>query len=116
MTKSSIITQCPCCDSEVIVDLNTGDIFAELGCVDSIKPSLGTGLQVVHATPEYFQYRDPTHHRAEPLLQPITHPVQKIEDDDEAVHEPASPELTQRTNHALNEDLKKRNLLPRYVL
>jgi hypothetical protein len=110
MTSASILAYCPCCETQLTIDLNTGEVFAEAEPLAPAEQPIKSGISVVHATPEYYEYRDPTHLPRQPMLQPITHPVAVPPFDDEPFEE-ASPELIDRTYSANLNDLKQRNLL-----
>jgi hypothetical protein len=111
MTSASILSTCPCCETSLVIDLSTGDVSAETETATPTQESRISGISVVHATPEYYQYRDPTHLPRQPMLQPITHPVAAPLDEEELPSEEASPDLIHRTNSAHFQDLKNRYLL-----
>jgi hypothetical protein len=110
MTSASILAHCPCCETQLTIDLNTGEVFAEAEPLAPAEQPIKSGITVVHATPEYYEYRDPTHLPRQPMLQPITHPVAAPLDEKESFEE-ASPDLILRTNTAHFQDLKNRYLL-----
>ncbi len=111
MTTASILAHCPCCETQLTIDLNTGDVFAEAEAAAPTQELRPSGISVVHATPEFYQYRDPTHLPKQPMLQPISPLSAEKSEDEEPLYEEASPDLIHRTNTAHFLDLKKRYLL-----
>lgn len=69
----SIITTCPCCKEDLVIDLDSGEVFPghAIHIPDEMIPPK-SGITVVHATPEFHQYRDPTHYKQPPLITPLT--------------------------------------------
>jgi hypothetical protein len=105
---SDIITQCPYCGSNVLIDLSTGELQElDQPTASSSRPR----LEVQHATPEFFVYRDPTHHKSKPVVQPLFDPRPQTVVEAAAI-EPLSPLQEQHTAEAVANDLKQRRLIP----
>lgn len=105
-----IISSCPCCGSNVFVDLNSGELLeAAAASPEQLTPNRGR-LEVNHATPEFFVYRDPTHQPGTPVVQPISHP-RPTEEFEQVI----LPELTlqqqEDLSNAVINDLKQRRLI-----
>jgi hypothetical protein len=111
MTSASILAHCPCCEAELTIDLNTGDVFTQAEPQTATEEPRNSGISVVHATPEFYEYRDPTHLPKQPMLQPISPLSAEKSEDEEPLYDEASPDLIHRTNTAHFLDLKKRYLL-----
>ena len=111
MNSASILSTCPCCETPLVIDLRTGDVFSDIKAGSAPQETKTSGISVVHATPEYYEYRDPTHLPRQPMLQPITHPVAAPLDEEELPSEEASPDLIHRTNSVHFQDLTNRYLL-----
>jgi hypothetical protein len=111
MTSASILAYCPCCEAQLTIDLNTGEVFTLAEPQIATEEPRNSGISVVHATPEFFQYRDPTHQPRQRMLQSIAPLPAEPVDDVEFTYEEASPDLIHRTNTAHFQDLKNRYLL-----
>lgn len=107
---SDIIALCPCCGSQLLIDLTTGDL-AELDAPLAPQPTSRPRLEVQHATPEFFVYRDPTHHKSKPVVQPLFDPRPKEEIEPLNIGD-LTPLQEQQTASAVTNDLKHRRLIP----
>ena len=107
---SDIIALCPCCGSQLPIDLTTGDL-AELDAPVAPQPTSRPRLEVQHATPEYFVYRDPTHHKSKPVVQPLFDPRPK-EEIESPIIDDLTPSQKDKTETAVTTDLKNRRLIP----
>lgn len=77
---TSIISDCPCCGSSLLVDLSTGDLFADGDQVQKPRSHYSSGITVEHATEGWNTYVDPSHVNGKPILQP---PQRRQEEQDE---------------------------------
>lgn len=67
---NTIESVCPCCGTDLIVDIESGEVLA----YESLPPAsyYASGITVQHATPEYHHYYDSTHQQTNPKLIPLT--------------------------------------------
>lgn len=56
---SDILSRCPCCGSELEIDLTTGEVFGLDNSFSVPNPKARPRLQVQHATPEFLNTETP---------------------------------------------------------
>lgn len=92
----SILSTCPCCEASVVIDLSSGELWPS----DQVKlqpqwaekgtTSYSSGISVIHATPGFGQYIDPTHIKQQSRLLPLA--KQQEQSDEEEPMKPVTPD------------------------